>query len=731
MAESIEYLRSNQWPKGTELQLLCVPWDASYRDVVAWADAAARDAWFEEQEATYPVYTNYNFLRPGEPVPVSIPYSTAYRYNYLTARNPAQPVDDEGPERTYYYFITSMTYLSPQAVQLTIQLDVMTTYAGEIELGRAFVDRGHIAMANTNAQGQSGAVLNEYLVMPEGLNIGQEYVPCARERIPIGSGGGDEQQPKIIIISTANLAADPGTISSPNLNVADGQMADGLPSGCNVYWVYADQFQDFMGEMQNRSWVAQCIVSIYSFPGRLLSAGPSVELFGNTGLTMHFLGETDSLTPDSEEYWACEDMFSQLAKGLGDSADLRKLYTYPYSVIELTDYNGNPVYIKPQLVDGSNLSIWWLGCALAPFARCGFFARNYGNPNGMEDLEYRYWGFASDYSGEAETHVIPGGDFIDSALWLSDFPQFSIVNNSYITYLASTARTRDYQYSSAGWSLDRSNLTATNAYNNAMLSADANYSQAYNNVEAGVKNANLSFWNNLIGSGLSAASGVAGAFTSGISGTAGNSRGGVVAGYGGIAQTTIGLASNLLSTELGYQQQTNSLTALANNATIARDTAYGIADNNYALAQSVAQGDYENNIAGIDAAVQDAALTPPSTVGQTGGNGFRWKVGLNDIYVTYKTLAGANLAAVSDYFRRYGYSIHRFMSLGTVHWMLCMTKFAYWKLAETNVQILYANETERDAVRGVFEKGVTLWATPEDIGTTSLTDNAPKAGYSY
>ena len=176
---------------------------------------------------------------------------------------------------------------------------------------------------------------------------------------------------------------------------------------------------------------------------------------------------------------------------------------------------------------------------------------------------------------------------------------------------------------------------------------------------------------------------------------------------------------------------TNNLTAMANIADINRAAAGSVADSNLALANGVNRGDYQNAIAGINATVQDAALTPPSTVGQAGGEGFNWKNGLVGITVTYKTLAGASKATVADYFRRYGYAVQRFLPLGSVRHMLCMSKFAYWKCKESNITCGKANETEREAMRGVIEKGVTLWESPSDIGNTALTDNQPLDGYSY
>lgn len=692
-----EVLTSAIWPTDSTVRLLSVPWDSSYRDVVAWESAAARDEWFAKQSGSW-YQSNFQNIRPGEPIAVPVPYSSVYQYNYIVVTNPKQPVEFEGPERSYFYFITSAEYLSAQATRLTVQLDVMTTYAGSITFGRAYVDRGHIAMANTNARGESGEILNRYLSLPEGLDVGSEYVPCAREFVKLES---EENPPKIVIISTANLAAPPGTASNPALNVANGQIVDGLPSGCNVYWCPIGTFKPMMDALKDKSWIAQCIIAIYAFPGALLTDGPAVKMFG-TGPELHFCGTTANYNAGDETYWDTENMFDQLSKGLGGAADVRKLYSYPYSVIELGTFTGNPVYLKPNLVRGNHLEINWLGCVLAPFAKAGFFAQNYGDPEGhTEDISYSY----VDFEGKTKTGTIAAGDFLDTAVWVSDFPQFSFVNNNYLTYLAGTTHTREYQYASAGWQLDRANMTAQTGYQNALRGISAQREQWSNSPAGFGSNVAQSMWASPI---LDIGS-ITAPSLSDIAGMA--SQNASVAGWN---------AQNLVANATGAGSLNAQLSGQSD-----------IADNNLELARNAARGDYQNAIAGINATVQDAALTPPSTIGQAGGQGFNYKNGLVGITVTYKTLSGAAREAVADYFRRYGYSVRRFLACGSVRSMLCMTKFAYWRLLGAALTCAEANESERETMRGVLEKGVTLWDAPESIGNVDPKDNQPRDGYAY
>lgn len=718
-------LTARTWPEGTHVTLMNVPWDESYRDVVAWSSVAERDQWLDSQaDVVLGSTVTFTYLWPNQPVSVPIPYSSCYRFNYCVVDNPAQPVDGEGPLRRYCYFVTGVEYLSPQASRLTLQLDVMTTYAGQIELGRAFVERGHIAMANSNARGgMTGEKLLEYMSLPEGINIGRSYQTVSKHYLPLsyelgdGSGTSPENM-MIVVVSTADLTADPGTVNSPNLVTATGDMADAVPSGCSVYCLHPGNFGLLMEAASKYSWVSQCIICLYAFPEHFMFLGTEVQILGGVRAYPMLGIVSDEIDPTGIR------QFSSIPNALGElevagTEDVEKLKCYPYSVIELSAGTGESVILRPELLSGNELVINCITCALMPFARIGFFPEHYNAPAGKEDVTYRF----SSLQGTVRDAVVEQGDFLDVCVWVSDFPQFSIVNNSYITYLASSANTRQFAYDSAAWSLDRSNAQANNAMANAKASWEAKYAADYEQGLAMVRNANAGFIGGMVSGVAGGALGAAGDLIGG-----GTQRSGMI---GAALGATGSLVSTITSAEQAMQVAQNNVTAFGNTADINRDLSRELAGNNRKLADLVNNGDYQMQIAGIEATCEDAQLRPPSIVGQSGGNGIRFKNGYTGLSVNFKTIVGAARASVADYFRRYGYAVRRWLDTGTVRHMLCMEHFAYWKLLETYVIAAPANESERQTIRGVFEKGVTLWDAPESIGNTAATDNAPRAGYSY
>lgn len=710
MPETPQKLTPNTWPVGTEVTLMQVPWDANYRDIVIWDDVQQRNAYLDAQALNGTGWRSkrFSYCRPNEPISVPVPYSAAYKYNYVVVQNPMQPVDGEEQPLKLCYFILSTDYVAPGTTQLTLQLDVIQTYQFGVCLGNMFVERGHMGVSNAvfknGVHELQGQYLRKYLNVPEGLDIGDSYVMANHEWYPLTDASTFDIG-KIIIISSADLAADPGTVDNPNLNVADGQNADGIPSGCNVYSMVLSTFKAVLNAMKEKSWVAQCIQSVSTFPARLLSAGTDVQLFGNSGITMQFLGETDTLELPLKTYATTGNIYQQLSNGVPDGYhDLYKAYTYPYSVIELTAYNGNSVFIKPELVYGNTLALTVIGCAVAPFARIGVFPTNYGQSfEGGQPVNYNQYTWHG-FDGSDHTGVIPSGDFLDSCLWLADFPQFSIVNSNYITYLASSAHTRAYQYESAGWQNAKSNAASDLAYTQAMNQTALNEANRYDQGPIGAPQIA-----NYAGQAM-------GAIESGLNRLTGQAA---VSSN----EVTLAGAANYLA-----QRQTGNL---AFNAT--QDLSRQVAGQNLDYAKYAARGDYANQIAAINATVQDAALQAPSTVGQMGGQGFMWKNGLVGFAVNYKTAGGAAMRTVCDFWARYGYKIQRFYNFGNAKMpaLKVMNHFSYWKVSETYITCAKANEAEKDAIRGVLEKGVTVWGKPSEIGNIAPVVNAPLYNIEY
>lgn len=686
-------ITSDWWPAGSRVKLLRVNWDSSYRDVVIFDSVDDRNTYFDGL-GDYFSYTveNMSYLKPSQAIKVPIPYSTAYTYNYIEVINPRSPKYEE---TRLYYFISRADYVAPSTTLLTLQLDVMMSYQDKCELGSCFVERGHVAMANVGYRtsidaGNYQYAQRRYLDVPEGLDVGSDYVTVDSECFSLS---GDEGY-YMIIMSTADLTADPGSINAPNLKTAGGGNVASIPSGCNVYAMDADEWISWLRSMSNYPWVTQCIIAAYSFPKRYVTATASVSLNGKQAYVITGTA-SKTLLPSAPQSTLGEvsNIFSRLKASIDAAVKHDKFTVFPYSFLEITANTGVSVLLKPQYVVGDTLFLASICCALYPFAKIGVVPWNYGGRGAGAGSFSVAW---SDLNNIEHVSTLPRNEALSNALWLSNFPMFSIVNNSYLTYMASTAYSRAYSYEAAGWQLARTNMATQLSYEQAqgaMATSQANQTLA-NNL-------------NRLQMGVNLGTGLVGAGSQLLGGNIGGAA-------AGAANALLGAAMGQASYDTQNRQFANSISQ-----------AQYVASSNRELAQQAASGDYEMAIKSINSAVQDAALTPPSQVGQMGGDVIAQANGLYNVMVNFKMITRGPQNRIADFWSRYGYQVNEFVqgAFRPLKQLKVMTRFSYWKMRECYLQSPHATEEELLTIKGILERGVTVWNSPAMIGSPSLDYN--------
>jgi len=691
----------SSWTAGSYITLHNVPWNSDYRDVVKFDDQAGLDNYLENLSGPKLPINNMTYLRMGQPVRIDIPFNAANRYNYLKVTNPAMPVAGDIP-RTFYYFINSMEMLTPNTTELTLQLDVWQTYVYETYLGNCYIERGHIGIANERQMEDYG---REFLTVPEGLDVGGEYRIQAQWSRGIADARAydiddDQGYYEIMVISATNLAIDdPGTVKEPNLETGPGSRWENLPNGATIYLFNKVQFNNFLEEFRDKPWITQGIMGI--------TVVPPLGIYFNEG-TVVYIGETaQARIPDAT---TLSRLKIPMAMNWRETVELlperytnlKKFYTYPYMVMELTSYTGTPLMLKPESWADDDANVMELPHFAPPNARIAFYPFRY-NASGVAAV--------SDEGGV----VNDGGEFLDMTTGIMNFPQFSIVNNGGIAYLASNANSIAYQHQSADWSQQRAMSGAMNQYNQA--SSGIGTSQKTNQIGITAAQQQMTLAND-----TAASNAVMNGVGSVIGAVSGGNPIGAVTGVGrSIANYAIQTNQNMQSTAISNSASGRINEAQNKNAGFVRDS-------NRDYAEFAAKGDYENTIAGIQAKVQDAKLIQPTTSGQVGGDAFllaqyQWGYDLK-----VKMLGGAAMRAVGEYWLRYGYQVNQFSQMpGDIR---VMENFTYWKLRETYIVNAPYPEHFKQTMRGIFEKGVTVWGDPAKIGAIDIADNAPLEGIS-
>jgi hypothetical protein len=694
------------WPKDTVVDLVNVPWNNDYRDIVKFNDRAALDTYIDSRAASGIRITKMSYLKPNQPIAIDVPFNVALKYNYLRARNPIQPISGD-ESRNYYYFVTNVEYVAPNTTRVTLQLDVWQTFGFDATFGNCYIERGHIGIANTKAFDNYG---RDNLTIPEGIDIGSEYqvVTKANKSIVARDLPGQTDYYNVLVVSTTDLQADPGTISAPKLKSAQGGRFAGMPSGASQYlWPNAESFAAWLATMQDASWITAGIVSITIIPP-ITRYGIISWAAGNKPTPVpsyHWLPRVYSM-------WANWRNSSELNNYIpARYRGLKKLFTFPYMVIELTTFTGTPIMIKPEAWNDANATVVERINPVPPNQRVAISPYHYNSiPGAGADAEEV--GVPTGGSPVGDDN----GDYLDLATLITNFPTLAIVNNGAVAYLAANANSIAFQHQSADWSQQRALQSNQVSYDQA--SAGMNLA----NTLTGIGN-NRDATSTSIGNDLTTQKAILGSVMGAAGGAA---SGGAVGAVGGLASGAAGNIGAIMDINANNQQLGNRINSAnaANNASVG--TQGYVRDTNKNLADFAARGDYENTIAGINAKVRDAQLIQPTTAGQVGGDAMNFVNNNVIVSARFKMIDQAAIRVVGEYWLRYGYAVRKFAKLPAS--LMVMTKFTYWKLSETYITGANMPESMKQILRGMLEKGVTVWADPDDIGNIDIADNAPLGG---
>lgn len=692
------------WTPGTTISLSNVPWNSDYRDIVHFPTQADLNDYLLAQENPTFSFPNMTYAKPGNPVRVNLPFNTCYKFNYLRATNAAQPVPGTDEARTFYYFITDVKYIAPNTTELQVQLDVWQTFGRDVNMGNCFVERGHIGIANIDSFDDHGRT---YLTVPEGLDVGNEYVIAGMYEHTIASsfpGVADASDVYgILVTSTVSLKPPYGTVDAPVLRSADGSNFEFLPNGCETYFFKTPAaFYNFITFMADKPWVTQGIISITAVP-QFTTAEMLNDPFDFDPASGEISGRAYVLNgwKIPEEIITLKSNFRNDV-ALGRYTALKKFLVYPYTVVEMTTFSGNPIILKPECVPNENLTAIKMMHLAPPNPRIVIAPMGYNMPKGYDAT--------NSYAGE----------FLDMATGIFDLPTFSIVNNGYISYMASNRNGIAYQHSSADWSQQRALQGAQAAFDNA------NTGMENANTMAGLDQRQTRDSAQLLNK-VQMHQAMLGNINGGVDALGALATTNPVGGaIDGIQRSANAVANYAIQGEQNVGQY-NIATGQTRDRNIANQGAMGnVRDTNNAYARSAAKGDYQNAIAAINAKVQDAKMTQPTTSGQIGGDAFNLAAYKWGVFARLKTLQPAAMALIGEFWLRYGYSINRFSTMPSNYQV--MDTFTYWKLRETYITSSTCPETFRQTIRGIFEKGVTVWSDPDNIGNVDMADNAPLTG---
>lgn len=326
-----------------------VPWDESHNNV-AFAGIEERDAYLDGLAGPVGELPTAFLAQPKATVQVPMPGSTCLRYNYCVIDVP--PVPDESDPLMHYegarnvtrfcYFVTGVDFRAPNTTMLYLSLDSWQMWSYDLDVQYVGLSRGHYGVAKTDVE--------KYLANPRGnsehlLAPDFDYGSYQVTRNSFAKTF-DSQVWMVFACNSAPLIDGWGSIAESTALVPYVSTYDacGVPS----YFTFAIDPADWSEFGQTADTdvphFKQTVVGVYFVDRSLVTTHDDFEF---CGVTCHLLNQVGSLSGTIRDL-SKEDF------GLPEQvAGFAKLYTYPYSYLEVTDHTGNARQIRVESTGGS------------------------------------------------------------------------------------------------------------------------------------------------------------------------------------------------------------------------------------------------------------------------------------------------------------------------------------------------------------------------------------------
>lgn len=340
----------------TEVHLLSnVPFNFSYNNVMDFNTIEEQTTYFlnksklEFEDLTHQRVNNNN-------INLEVAYEDLYDINYMMFQN------DKIPGKWFYAFITSYDFVSPNVTRISYQIDVYQTWLFDMEWQTTYVEREHTKRFN-----QDGTpVIN---TIEEDLGYGSDYrtvykQKCNTDNI-IWLVAITKSPIEIILGQSSGYTGNVGNIPTPLSYTLVPIDLDGTLTTINNK-VGGDSFLMNLG--QSETTVGQ-LVSLFYTPYVPFNYSISNQNNITTNdASVHFVdggavGGFYSYYSSGSNNWTARNfnVASDMYTLMPDFSE-SKLYMYPYTLIELTDMQGNTVTLKPQNFDSKALSFDIMSC---------------------------------------------------------------------------------------------------------------------------------------------------------------------------------------------------------------------------------------------------------------------------------------------------------------------------------------------------------------------------------
>ena len=445
----------SRWQGKVSIKLLNVLWNSNYADVPGFANESERDVWFDSKEGVSTILESGFNITPENTVKIPIPYNDAYRFNYMVVDMPMQtsvdnPIDYENENtrvQRWYYFVDDMTRLAPNTTEFLVSLDVWTTFYNTVDIPYLMLERGHAPMMQTTVdEFLANPIANNEYLLADDFNFGNDTVITDTTYVPINNGkkfvlffmsmnkaslqdfvATDSWSSGSTNPTFSNESAYPDSTnrwgyqykvdgydwhygsadySNANLPIKTGLIQSGIMSGLECFAIDGDYAFEFFNMMAHKA-----VHFIHAIQATFVLAE---NMFQKTE-SFSFMGYTLYIADRLHQH-----IDLNLSKALFDYpakyAEITKLYTSPYAVLEVTDDYNNTFTAKIENI--SSLRMYTVVSLVYPFLNFVSFVAGIG---GSGSVPYSW----QNINGDASNFNEYASDF-EKFMFRWDVPTYSL-----------------------------------------------------------------------------------------------------------------------------------------------------------------------------------------------------------------------------------------------------------------------------------------------------------------
>lgn len=500
LKNTFDYTR---WVTNTKVHLVNVLWNDDYSNVVKFNDDAARDAWFDGISDSYTLTLKSNArIVPDGTIKLPLPYDVAARYNYLyieiplaTSREQFIQNENDSGVRRWYFFVGDVSYSAPNTTIVAIQPDVWTNFIDSSRITYMMLQRGHapVYASDTDTYLANPISNNRYLLAPD-VNYDDSSVVRDSKYIPFGNG-----TKYVCLASTVGYSQ----IQNGESGVIHNGPSFTNPTFSNTSDWYGNQLQVNgyqFGNGKDMSNLKACVnpynrpgnivpssLDVYAFPARddtfiadVMNQSPAFmrtvqamfivdESMISLGANISFCGHSMWFVTGRESTLGNYELDKGMFSFDSDEQRFAKLFTYPYSRIEVSDNSGKTVEVRIE--NTGKIGMRLLTSVAFPVLDFRVFLTGI---NGVGSQSYTWLNLGNDELNK----LMPNGDW-DKLTFELGIPTYSIYMDSETAYMLDN-------YSK----IQNAREQALTAYHNSVRSANSSNTNAKALASTANSNAN-------------------------------------------------------------------------------------------------------------------------------------------------------------------------------------------------------------------------------------------------